>query len=240
MRRCSVVYRRFRGLLPAAGRALPRRLRRRPAAGRALAGLVALGCCALGGGVFTALAATTVAARRTTLAPSHPVIPPAPPLSLLRHHPGLPRLSAAQRARAGASRSRYRGLSASAALALARRPAGAVGLAARSFYQPLTLAKGERVLRFINPRTALVQEPPPPRTRKDPGVHVGRVLVASSMLPMEVGRGRHARPVDLSLTRAKGGLVPRASRVPVTLGHSAVRFDTLGVQLALQGARLGC
>jgi RHS repeat-associated protein len=130
----------------------------------------------------------------------------------------------------------YRNLGATGALKLARRPAAVLGLAARSFYQPLMLKRGERIVRFVNAHQALVREPAPRATRGHRGAKVARVLMARSTLPMTVGRGSHMRPVSLDLKRVAGGLAPVAPLVPLMIFPDRVRFTSLGISLALEGA----
>jgi YD repeat-containing protein len=193
--------------------------------------------------VFGALGGVALSAsqtRLTLLAPGpHRLIPP--PADIFKRHRLAP-LTAAQRQRAVASRSEFRGLTARQAVKLAETPAGALGLAARSFYQPLMLRKGERVLGYVNNREALVQEPAARRgTRINRNARPARprVAIAQSVLPMLVGAGKHRRPVDLSLERHAGALTPAASVVPVALTPDVVSFLEQRIVIRLEDARPG-
>jgi hypothetical protein len=162
-------------------------------------------------------------------------IPP-PPLSYFRHASNPAPLSARQRRKALLSRRVYRDLAPAAALALARRPAGVLNIAAKSFYEPLMLSRGERIVRFLSANEALVRQPSRRRTRRDPHPQPARVLIARSTMPMTVGKGSHARPVTLILKHTGSRLAPIAPLVPLSLSPDETRFTGTGVSLTLEGA----
>jgi len=145
-----------------------------------------------------------------------------------------PLLTAGQAARARRSRTAFGALSAAAAAAVASGPNGILADAARSFYQPLTLRPGERLLRYLDSKTALVRQAVTPHGHRTGS---GRLLTAASTVPMFLGSGRHRRPVDLHLRRVAGGFSPITALVPFTASTAGVSFPSLGVDVGLQGAR---
>jgi RHS repeat-associated protein len=200
----------------------------RRAAAIAVVALAAAGC-------LSGIALSAGQHRRMRLSAGRPVRIPPPPLSFFRRGEKPAQLTARQREQARRSRVSYRDLDAAASLKLARGSAGVLGLAARSFYQPLMLTKGERVVRFLNAHEALVREPSAPRAQRRSRAQPGRFLIAKSTLPLTIGKGSHARVVSLALRRVGGGLAPVAPLVPLTISADRTDFTSLGVSLTLKG-----
>lgn len=150
-------------------------------------------------------------------------------------------------ARAKLSRTAFHNLSGAAALALGRR--GILAMAARRFYEPLMLKAGERVVRILDSKRAVVrvgatkacQANGPTRRSVKPCIQHPTFLTAVSTLPMFVKRNHRERLVDLALKATSAGLRPTEPLVPLTIhsGSPSFRFDRLGVGVGLQGASGG-
>jgi YD repeat-containing protein len=202
---------------------------------RALLFLMSLALCAATGASLL----VGVGQSRGEHTRTHPFVPPAPPRTPPHQRADTTRsfrLTPAQRARALRSETRYDSLDALQARQLAGQKNGILSLASASFYQPLMLKRGERLVRFVNSHEALVREAAP-ETRRGRMHLLGRLLTAQSDVPMVVGTGKHRRQVDLRLYRTGDAIAPKTPIVPVQFGTTGLTFPSSGVSVRMAGAR---